>query len=96
MRKLCPHCKEAHPAIETECDWLGCDKNTPPQIYKAVGCNECNQLGYVGRTGVYEFIPVNDQLQQMIHDGDGEQASHKPEAVGEKKTFFQFDLEDFR
>ena len=42
-----------------------------------MGCNECNHLGYIGRTGVYEFIPVNEQLQQMIHDGEGEQAMEK-------------------
>ena len=77
VRKLCPHCKQPHSAIQSECEWLGCDLNRPPEIYTAVGCNECNQLGYVGRTGVYEFIPVNDQLQQMIHDGEGEQAMER-------------------
>jgi general secretion pathway protein E len=77
VRKLCPHCRQPHAAIPTECDWLGCDSSAPPQIYSAAGCPECNQLGYIGRTGVYEFIPVNDKLQQMIHDGAGEQAMEK-------------------
>ncbi len=77
VRKLCPHCREPHPASESECEWLSCDIDNPPPIYRATGCNECNQLGYIGRTGVYELVPVNDQLQQMIHDGAGEQAMEK-------------------
>ncbi len=77
VRTLCPHCKQAHPATETECEWLEMDINNPPDIYRSVGCDECNHLGYVGRTGVYELIPINDQLHQMIHDGEGEQAMEK-------------------
>jgi general secretion pathway protein E len=77
VRTLCPACKEAHTASESECEWLGVPATDAPQIYKSVGCSECNQLGYAGRTGVYELIPVDDHLQQMIHDGDGEQAMEK-------------------
>jgi general secretion pathway protein E len=77
VRTLCLNCKQEHIASETECEWLGVDKNTPPTIYKTMGCNDCNQLGYAGRTGVYELIPVNDHLQNMIHDGEGEQAMEK-------------------
>ena len=77
VRRLCPDCKETHAAIESECEWLDADSNNPPQIYRPVGCDKCNQLGYVGRTGVYELVPVDDHLQQMIHDGEGEQAMEK-------------------
>lgn len=74
VRTLCPACKEAHTATDTETEWLGVNTNNPPVIYTANGCNECNQLGYAGRTGIYELVPVDDSLQNMIHDGDGEQA----------------------
>ncbi|MCK4707771.1 MAG: Flp pilus assembly complex ATPase component TadA, partial [Gammaproteobacteria bacterium] len=77
VRNLCPECKEAHPATETECEWLGCDKSQPPQIFKAVGCDKCNHLGYTGRSGVYEVITLDDKLRQMIHDGAGEQEMEK-------------------
>ncbi|MCW9014209.1 MAG: type II secretion system ATPase GspE [Gammaproteobacteria bacterium] len=77
VRTLCPHCKQEHVATESECDWLEADSQHPPTIYKAAGCDECKHLGYAGRTGLYELVPITDQLHSMIHDGEGEQAMEK-------------------
>ncbi len=73
VRLLCPHCKQPHRASESECDNFGWDKSRPPTIYIPKGCGECKQSGYIGRTGIYEFVPVDDALQTMIHDGASEQ-----------------------
>lgn len=77
VRKLCPHCKQAHTATESECQWLACEAANAPTIYTASSCAECNHLGYAGRTGVYELISLDDTLQQMVHDGRGEQEMEK-------------------
>ena len=77
VRKLCPHCKQKHTATASECGYLGLEQNDSVEIYTSQGCNECNQLGYIGRTGIYELVPIDDQLQNMIHDGAGEQAMEK-------------------
>ncbi len=45
-----------------------------PTLYRAVGCDACNRLGYRGRTGIYELIEVDNVMREMIHNGDGEQA----------------------
>jgi general secretion pathway protein E len=74
VRKLCPACKKAHTATESECAWLNLPVENAPTIYSADSCSACNHLGYAGRTGVYEFVPVDDKLQDMIHDGEGEHA----------------------
>ncbi len=74
VRNLCPHCKKPHEITEKEREWLGMDTEDRTVIYSAVGCNECNHLGYIGRSGLYEFIPVDHHLQGMIHEGEGEQA----------------------
>ena len=39
----------------------------PPagMVYHAVGCPACNQLGYRGRTAIYELLMVNDQVRRM-------------------------------
>jgi general secretion pathway protein E len=74
VRKLCPACKKPHTATQSECEWLNLTEGEPPTIYSASNCGQCNQLGYIGRTGVYEFVPVDDRLQDMIHDGEGEHA----------------------
>ena len=44
----------------------------PPVLYRARGCTACNQLGYRGRTGIYELAVINDAMRTMIHDGGGE------------------------
>jgi general secretion pathway protein E len=33
-----------------------------------VGCAECGQTGYKGRTGVYELMEVDDKLRALIHN----------------------------
>lgn len=72
VRKLCSLCREPHEASESECERIGIE--TGSMIYRAKGCEKCNYLGYKGRTGIYEIIPVDDGLRQLIHDGAGEKA----------------------
>ena len=67
VRVLCPHCKEAYKPDAAECDLLQIDKKNPPIIYRAVGCAQCKQLGYLGRTGVYELVAVDDKFRELIH-----------------------------
>ena len=51
VRKLCVACKKA--------DAQG--------RYHPVGCVECGQTGYKGRTGVYELMCANDEVRSLIH-----------------------------
>jgi len=74
VRVLCDDCKEARPADAAECQLLGADADQPPVIYHAKGCDQCNQLGYRGRQGIYEIIEVDDTMKSLIHDEAGEQA----------------------
>lgn len=71
VRKLCNDCKEPHPATDSEMSRLGLPPGT--MVYQPVGCALCNDLGYKGRTGIYELIPIDDQLRLLIHEGAGEQ-----------------------
>ena len=74
VRNLCSHCKKPHIITEKEREWLGMEDDDLTEIYSAVGCVKCNQLGYMGRSGLYEFIPIDHKLHSMIHEGEGEQA----------------------
>lgn len=74
VRNLCPDCKQPHEITEKEREWLGMQDNDHTVIYSADGCGECNHLGYIGRSGLYEFIPIDHTLHNMIHEGEGEQA----------------------
>ncbi|ABD82834.1 type II secretion system protein E [Saccharophagus degradans 2-40] len=72
VRLLCSSCKEPHEASASESQRLGVPEGSI--VYRAVGCDKCHQTGYRGRTGIYELIPVDDTLRQLIHEEVGEQA----------------------
>ncbi|MCO6414383.1 MAG: type II secretion system ATPase GspE [Thiogranum sp.] len=74
VRVLCHSCKEPYTASTADCAMLGVDAHNPPTLYHAVGCPDCSQLGYKGRTGIYELVEVDDGMRTLIHDGAGEQA----------------------
>ncbi|HEY5622052.1 MAG TPA: GspE/PulE family protein [Pontiella sp.] len=35
-------------------------------IYEAVGCDECRGNGYKGRTGIFEILPVSDEIRPLV------------------------------
>ncbi|MDR3300852.1 MAG: type II secretion system ATPase GspE [Candidatus Accumulibacter sp.] len=70
-RRLCPDCRQAYKADAGEKELLGLSK--PRTLYRAVGCPECNQTGYRGRTGLYELLTVDDAIRALVHRGGNEQ-----------------------
>jgi general secretion pathway protein E len=40
----------------------------PANVYKAVGCLDCRQTGFRGRSGVYELMAINSSIQSAIGD----------------------------
>lgn len=68
VRTLCPHCKKP---VETDVvQWESLIKpwstNTPEKVYEAEGCLECRQTGFLGRKGLYEMMPLSDDLKQQV------------------------------
>ena len=76
VRKLCQHCREETLPNDRDCQLLGIDPNEKPLIYRPSkdGCEHCLQLGYHGRTGIYELIEIDDQLRTLVHDESDEMA----------------------
>ena len=73
VRVLCNDCKRAYVADEAECALFGLDSSEAPTLYHAEGCDVCRQLGYRGRTGIYELVLFDDTLRSMIHTRAAEQ-----------------------
>src|SRR3990167_4126422 len=67
VRKVCSCHKEYKPSAE-ELELLHLTSSTNEMFAKAQGCEKCNNLGYSGREGVFEIMPVNEKLQQMIQE----------------------------
>ena len=68
VRVLCPHCKAPHEATDYELSMLGITRAQAKKghICKAMGCNHCNQKGYLGRTLIQELLVVNDEIRSLI------------------------------
>lgn len=68
VRVLCPHCKEPHTPSDVELQSLDLtrDQVKGAQIHRAVGCNECGQKGYLGRTMIQELLIVTDEIRTLI------------------------------
>ncbi|WP_226661625.1 type II secretion system ATPase GspE [Microbulbifer aggregans] len=74
VRVLCPECRQPHAADAFECRMLGVEEGSGATIYHPGGCDKCNHTGYLGRVGIYELVPVNEKLRQLIHDRASENA----------------------
>lgn len=70
-RKLCNNCKTPFEmpieALLKE-GFTDEDLGTGFKIYKPVGCSSCTD-GYKGRTGLYQVMPVTDEIQRIILQG---------------------------
>jgi general secretion pathway protein E len=68
VRLLCPHCKQPHRPTEVELRSLELSGESAARgnVHKAVGCNQCNQKGYIGRTIIQELLMVNDDIRTLV------------------------------
>lgn len=70
VRTLCPHCKEEVPVDREVWQQLVSPWKVavPKVMYQPGGCLECRNTGYLGRQGVYEIMPLTENLQPLITD----------------------------
>lgn len=68
IRVLCPHCKAPHEPTDFELGLLALSRQQVrgTHICKAVGCDHCNQKGYVGRTQIQEILTVTEEIRSLI------------------------------
>ena len=71
VRCLCNDCRESYVPDENELALL--EGARPPILYRPVGCPACSHSGYRKRTGIYEFLRVDDGLRRLMHDRVSEQ-----------------------
>ncbi|MBI3997507.1 MAG: type II secretion system ATPase GspE [Armatimonadetes bacterium] len=68
IRVLCPRCREPYAPPEevvTRYGLAGPD-DPPPQIYRARGCEACNNIGYKGRLGLFEIMILDDESRALV------------------------------
>ena len=68
VRTLCPACKVASDISDEE--WASVTHPfkapKPASVMKAVGCMECRNTGYKGRSGIYEMLTITPKMRKLI------------------------------
>ena len=68
VRRLCERCKEPARASQTVLRHVGFPFELfegEPTLYRPVGCEDCRGGGYLGRIGVYEVMPITDEVEAL-------------------------------
>jgi type IV pilus assembly protein PilB len=68
-RKLCPQCKQPEdipPEALLRAGFKEEDLDGSWQPYGPVGCDTCKGSGYKGRVGIYQVMPISDEMRQLI------------------------------
>jgi len=71
VRKICDDCRtefEPSPEMLMELN-LRPNEVKNQKFYYGRGCERCNNTGHRGRTGIFELVPINDELRDLISTG---------------------------
>lgn len=67
-RKICSGCKTSDLPSSQDKEALNYYGISSSKLCKGTGCDNCNNLGYKGRTGVFELLVVNDGIRSYISE----------------------------
>jgi type II secretion system protein E len=68
IRTICKHCKVEQKVDQEYLCKIGfpADQIGTAKFWHGVGCEECRQLGYQGRKGIYELLAVTENIRPLI------------------------------
>lgn len=83
VRRLCNRCSEPRRADQSALAIADGLLDPDAEVRRAVGCVECRGTGYRGRVGVFEYLPITDDLRHVIaRRGDRNAFRPAAEAAG--------------
>ncbi|WP_437226191.1 GspE/PulE family protein [Planctomicrobium sp. SH661] len=67
LRKLCPRCRRAIPykPEDLPSDFMDLGDFV---LYEPVGCRDCRDTGYAGRTGVHELLINDEEMRHLCNE----------------------------
>ena len=68
VRRICPHCREEFRPSAELLQEMGLQQAVGPDavFFRGRGCPKCMDIGYRGRTGIYELLPVDEQVRDLL------------------------------
>ena len=65
-RKLCERCREEYSPTPEELANVGyAEGQLPAKLFRATGCAQCGRTGYRGRIGMYEVMPMTEDIERL-------------------------------
>lgn len=69
VRRICPECKVEYKPDSALLKQLGLPtrgKARPRAFYRGEGCEHCFHTGYYGRTGIFEVMPMSEEIKDLV------------------------------
>jgi len=67
VRRICPNCRApSQPTMEEQIVYDEEIKQEPTTFYSGTGCNLCANTGYRGRTALFEFLVISEEIRRML------------------------------
>ncbi len=75
VKRICPNCIRDFEPSQKEYNLLeSLGRTDLKQVRAGIGCENCRQTGYFGRTGVFEFMPVSESMRKVVLSSPDPQA----------------------
>jgi general secretion pathway protein E len=70
VRKICKHCEKTYELLPEEAQAVGLasDRGRKIVVKYGEGCPQCRGTGYLGRTGIFEVMEVNEKIRSIIRE----------------------------
>ncbi|WP_027359545.1 ATPase, T2SS/T4P/T4SS family [Desulforegula conservatrix] len=95
VRKVCTKCRVEDIPDEKLLAALKLTKHDGP-FYRGAGCDECMQTGFSGRIGLFEVLPVSEEIKKSIHKDVTESELKKTAKWFGVQTLYDDGLEKIR
>ena len=77
VRRICSYCRKEREFTEDEIKVIKSIENRygvnfdlkGKKTYSPVGCKRCNNVGFVGRIGVFEILDLDDEIKELVMNG---------------------------
>jgi type II secretory ATPase GspE/PulE/Tfp pilus assembly ATPase PilB-like protein len=69
VRRICTRCRAPYQPTEEEQQAVKSELSLPvPIFYHGTGCNLCANTGYRGRTGIFEFLVMSENIRKLLRN----------------------------
>lgn len=84
VRRLCKRCREPYSMTDEEKLLIGRPEMKETIVFKPIGCKYCAGTGFVGRIGLFEFIPFDREIARVVASRPDE--THIQQLLAERKA----------